>query len=268
MSEALNKSLFNDDTVDRVIFHLMEKGIKVNGGDKIGKTIIFAMSTRHADYILKRINARYPEYAGKIGATIYNGIKYVDTLIEDFSTKEKSPQIAISVDMLDTGIDIPEIVNLVFFKKVRSKAKFWQMIGRGTRLCEDLFGVGQHKKSFRIFDYCCNFEFFRVNPNGIQANIIKPLTECLFNIRLAMFALRTIIVCEPMPEANVSNSFSNIGLILVFVRRANIRFAPTLVLLIGLILVFVRDEHKVRPTRRITKYLLRSTRKFMIAYLI
>jgi type I restriction enzyme R subunit len=185
-SEALNKSLFNDDTVDRVIFQLMEKGIRVNGGDKIGKTIIFAMSTRHADYILKRINARYPEYAGKIGATIYNGIKYVDTLIEDFSTKEKSPQIAISVDMLDTGIDIPEIVNLVFFKKVRSKAKFWQMIGRGTRLCEDLFGVGQHKKSFRIFDYCCNFEFFRVNPNGIQANIIKPLTECLFNIRVAI----------------------------------------------------------------------------------
>ena len=83
-----------------------------------------------------------------------------------------------------------------------------------------------------------------------------------------MFALRTTIVCEPMPEANVSNSFSNIGLILVFVRRANTRFAPTLVLLIGLFLVFVRDEHEVRPTRRITKYLLRSTRKFMIAYLI
>lgn len=108
----------------------------------------------------------------------------MDQLIEDLSTKEKYPQIAVSVDMLDTGIDIPELVNLVFFKKVRSKAKFWQMIGRGTRLCEDLFGEGQDKASFLIFDYCANFEFFRVNKNGIEGKTVKSLTENLFNIRV------------------------------------------------------------------------------------
>ncbi len=181
--EALNIFLFNEDTVDYVLRNLMENGIKVNGGDTIGKTVIFAKSTRHADFILDRFNAVYSEYSGKLASTIYNGIKYVDTLIEDLSTKDKYPQIAISVDMLDTGIDIPELVNLVFFKKVRSKAKFWQMIGRGTRLCEDLFGVGHNKKSFLIFDYCTNFEFFRVNTNGIEARNVKSLTENLFNIR-------------------------------------------------------------------------------------
>lgn len=184
--EDLNKFLFNDQTVDTVLQDLMDKGIHVNGGDTIGKTIIFAKNTRHADFILKRFNALYPAYAGRLAATIYNGIKYVDTLIEALATKEKYPQIAISVDMLDTGIDIPEVVNLVIFKKVRSKAKFWQMIGRGTRLCEDLFGVGHDKKSFLIFDYCANFEFFRVNKNGIEGKTLKSLTENLFNIRVSI----------------------------------------------------------------------------------
>lgn len=181
---ALNTFLFNDNTVDQVLRDLMEKGIKVNGGDTIGKTIVFAANTRHAEFILQRFNALYPEYAGKLAATIYNGIKYIDSVIEDLSTKEKMPQIAISVDMLDTGIDIPELVNLVFFKKVRSKAKFWQMIGRGTRLCEDLFGVGHDKESFLIFDYCSNFEFFRVNKNGTEGANVRSLTENLFNIRV------------------------------------------------------------------------------------
>jgi len=183
-SEALNKFLFNDNTVDTVIQDLMTKGIHVNGGDLIGKTLIFAKSTRHADFILERFDALYPEYAGRFAAKIYNGIKYVDKLIEDLSTKEKYPHIAISVDMLDTGIDIPELVNLVFFKKVRSKSKFWQMIGRGTRLCEDLFSVGHDKASFLIFDYCTNFEFFRINKNGTDSKSFKSLTEILFNIQV------------------------------------------------------------------------------------
>ena len=181
---ALNTFLFNDNTIDQVLQDLMEKGIHVNGGDTIGKTIIFAANTKHAEFILKRFNTLYPEYAGKLATTVYNGIKYVDSVIEDLSTKEKYPQIAVSVDMLDTGIDIPELVNLVFFKKVRSKAKFWQMIGRGTRLCEDLFGVGYDKKSFLIFDYCTNFEFFRAEKNGTEGRSVKSLTENLFTIRV------------------------------------------------------------------------------------
>lgn len=182
--EALNSFLFNDDTVDTVIKNLMEKGIKVSGGDETGKTIIFAKNTKHADFILKRFNHLYPHFKGKTAESIYNGIKYVDEVIEKFSEKNSFPRIAVSVDMLDTGIDIPEIVNLVFFKKVRSKAKFWQMIGRGTRLCPDLFGPDLDKKSFLIFDYCSNFEFFRVNKNGVEAKAVKSLTENIFNIRV------------------------------------------------------------------------------------
>ncbi|MCG4585754.1 DEAD/DEAH box helicase family protein, partial [Anaerosalibacter bizertensis] len=159
-SEELNKSLFNKDTVDIVIQELMEKGIKVEGGDKLGKTIIFAANQRHADFIVERFDALYPEYKGHFAQAIYHNINYVDNVIDNFKDKDSYPQIAVSVDMLDTGIDVPELVNLVFFKKVRSKAKFWQMIGRGTRLCEDLFGPGLHKEKFFIFDYYRNFEFF------------------------------------------------------------------------------------------------------------
>ncbi len=183
-SAELNKFLFNNNTVDRVINDLMTTGLKVEGGDKLGKTIIFAANQRHAEFILKRFNIMYPEYKGKFALTIHNKVNYVSSSIDDFSTKEKYPQIAVSVDMLDTGIDIPEILNLVFFKKVRSKAKFWQMIGRGTRLCKDLLGVWQDKEEFRIFDYCQNFEFFRANSNGKEAKLTKSLTENIFNVRV------------------------------------------------------------------------------------
>lgn len=182
--EALNKFLFNNNTVDLVLAQLMEKGIKVEGGDKLGKTIIFAKNKKHADFINKRFNIKYPEYKDAFMKLIYNDIKYVETTIDDFSTKDKLPQIAVSVDMLDTGIDIPELVNLVFFKKIRSKTKFWQMIGRGTRLCPDLFGVGIDKDGFRIFDYCSNFEYFRENPNGKEIKQTKSLTENLFNVKI------------------------------------------------------------------------------------
>lgn len=182
--EALNSFLFNKNTVDTVIQDLMETGICVEGGDKLGKTIIFAKNKKHAQFVVDRFNTLYPEYKDGFTKPIYTDINYIESVIDDFSTKEKFPQIAVSVDMLDTGIDIPELVNLVFFKKVRSKAKFWQMIGRGTRLCEDLFGVGMHKEGFRIFDYCSNFEYFRENKMGKEAKLNKSLTENLFNIKV------------------------------------------------------------------------------------
>ncbi|MDP4145785.1 MAG: DEAD/DEAH box helicase family protein [Bacillota bacterium] len=185
-SEALNSFLFNDNTIDIVLQDLMEKGLKVEGGDKLGKTIIFAKNKKHADFIVYRFNKLYPHYNGKYAKAIYTGINYVESTMDDFAVKDKLPQIAVSVDMLDTGIDIPEILNLVFFKKVRSKTKFWQMIGRGTRLCENLLGLGLDKEEFRIFDYCGNFEFFRTNKNGKEAKMIKSLTENLFNIRIGI----------------------------------------------------------------------------------
>ncbi|MDK2788424.1 MAG: type restriction enzyme subunit [Epulopiscium sp.] len=183
-SSAINEWLFNTDTIDMVLNQLMEKGLKVEGGDKLGKTIIFAKNSPHAKAIVDRFNTIYPEYGSDFIKQIDYSIKYVDTLIESFSTKDKIPQIAVSVDMLDTGVDIPEILNLVFFKKVRSKSKFWQMIGRGTRLCKDLFGVGKNKEGFLIFDYCNNFEFFRVNSKNKETKIAQSLTEKIFNTKV------------------------------------------------------------------------------------
>jgi type I restriction enzyme, R subunit len=183
-SGALNEWLFNADTIDTVLKNLMEKGIHVEGGDKLGKTILFAKNHQHALKIVERFDVLFPEYGGEFAKVIDYSVNYYQSLIEDFSTKEKMPQIAVSVDMLDTGVDIPEVVNLVFFKKVRSKSKFWQMIGRGTRLCPDLLGIGQDKTHFLIFDYCGNFEFFRENPKGIEGKATESLTEKLFNSKV------------------------------------------------------------------------------------
>lgn len=180
----VNKRLFNEDTVDHVIAHLMTNGIKVEGGDRLGKTIIFAKNQAHAEFIEKRFNAAYPPLAGHFARIITHQTNYAQTLIDDFSKKTKPPHIAISVDMLDTGIDVPEVVNLVFFKQVRSKTKFWQMIGRGTRLCEDLFGPDHDKEFFRVFDYCQNLEFFGANPELKEASTAKTLSERLFAARL------------------------------------------------------------------------------------
>ena len=182
-NNAVNEWLFNANTIDLVLNKLMNEGLRVEGGEKLGKTIIFAKNSKHAKAIVERFNTIYPEYGGDFAKVIDYSTNYVDTLIDDFSEKDKSPQIAVSVDMLDTGIDIPEILNLVFFKKVRSKTKFWQMIGRGTRLCENLLGLGYDKEKFLIFDFCNNFEFFRVNPKGFEGGKIETLTEKLFNVK-------------------------------------------------------------------------------------
>ena len=145
----INKRLFNEDTVDLVLEHLMQHGIKVEGGDRIGKTIIFAKNQSHAKFIAKRFDAAYPAMAGHFVRVItYETGRMSQTLIDDFSKKNSVPHIAISVDMLDTGIDVPEVVNLVFFKQVRSKTKFWQMMGRGTRLCPDCSDPARTRNSF------------------------------------------------------------------------------------------------------------------------
>lgn len=183
---AVNSWLFNRDTVDRVLQHLMEHGHKVEGDDRLGKTIIFARNHAHADFIEKRFNHHYPHYAGHFARIIDNYATYPQSLIDDFSQKDKPPHIAVSVDMLDTGIDIPEVVNLVFFKPVYSKIKFWQMIGRGTRLCPDLFGPGEDKTDFRVFDFCFNFDFFREKPDGIETATSAPLGVRLFRARVQL----------------------------------------------------------------------------------
>ena len=183
-SEEVNKTLFNKETVDLVIKTLMNNGLKVEGGDKLGKTIIFAVNQRHANFIVDRFNKLYPEYKGKFTQAVCHDIKFVDDVIDNFKDKVLYPQIAVSVDMLDTGIDVPEILNLVFFKKIRSKAKFWQMIGRGTRLCKDLFGPGIDKERFMIFDCYKNFEFFEVNVDGKEIKTTKSISESIFGAKV------------------------------------------------------------------------------------
>lgn len=186
--EELNKWLFNADTVDKVLKHLMETGHKVAGGDRLGKTIIFAKNNSHAEFIRERFDAAYPEYAGHFARVVTYKHEYAQNLIDDFSVKEKAPHIAISVDMLDTGIDVPEIVNLVFFKLVRSVSKFWQMIGRGTRLCADLYGPGEDKGNFYVFDFCMNLEYFNQPGAGSEGSVQKSLAQRLFEARLGLVA--------------------------------------------------------------------------------
>ncbi len=173
-SSALNTWIFNEDTIKQVLYILMSDGLKVDYGQKIGKTIIFAKNHDHAKKIFEIFNKQYPELSKNgqhFAEVIDNYMTYAQSAIDDFSDPKKMPQIAISVDMLDTGIDVPEVLNLVFFKKVMSKAKFWQMIGRGTRLCVDLMD-GEDKNKFYIFDFCGNFEFFRMNQGRPTANMM------------------------------------------------------------------------------------------------
>jgi type I restriction enzyme, R subunit len=183
----LNKWLFNEDTVDKVLEYLMTQGVRVAGGDRLGKTIIFAKNQVHADFIYERFIANYPHLdAGNFARVITHNTKYAQSLIDDFSIKDKPPHIAISVDMLDTGIDVPECVNLVFFKLVRSKTKFWQMIGRGTRLCSDLLGPGDDKVAFNVFDFCQNLEYFSQPLVPADPGGPVPLGEQIFKARLEL----------------------------------------------------------------------------------
>ena len=180
-STALNEWVFNEDTIRQVLHVLMTQGLKIDFGQKLGKTIIFAKNHDHAEKILEIFNREYPHLTG-FATVIDNRINYAQDLIDQFSDPGKLPQIAISVDMLDTGIDVPECLNLVFFKKVMSKAKFWQMIGRGTRLCPGLLDDA-NKEKFYIFDFCGNFEFFRMNKEG-RANANQlPVQGAIFSLK-------------------------------------------------------------------------------------
>ena len=184
-SSALNEKIFNEDTIRKVLAILMEQGIKVDYGNKIGKSIIFAKNHRHAEKIYEVFGKEYPNYPPHFCRVIDNYTNYAQSLIDEFSDPKKLPQIVVSVDMMDTGIDVPEVVNLVFFKKVMSKAKFWQMIGRGTRLCPGLLD-GKDKKQFYIFDFCGNFDFFRMNPKGKSVPMTMSVQERIFDLKTQM----------------------------------------------------------------------------------
>ena len=192
-------TVFNQGTVDKVIDDVLECSLKVDGGETIGKTIIFAYNHEHAKQIVDRINQKYP-HNDDWCQLVDNYVNYADSLVKKFKNDPKF-RIAVSVDMLDTGIDVPEVLNLVFFKPVRSRIKFIQMIGRGTRPCKNVFAPGKDKTEFRIFDYCDNFKFF-----GQQ----KPETEAAKTLSISQqaFAARVGILVELQKAQNRQFQFN------------------------------------------------------------
>ncbi len=192
-SSALNEWVFNEDTIREVLHILMTQGLRVDFGEKLGKTIIFAKNHRHAEKILEIFGREYPQFHG-YAKVIDNTINYAQSAIDEFAEAGKLPRIAISVDMLDTGIDVPEVLNLVFFKKVMSRAKFWQMIGRGTRLCPGLLD-GADKERFYIFDFCGNFEFFRMSRGRASASQL-PLQGAIFNLKAQIVYKLQDLACQ------------------------------------------------------------------------
>ena len=177
-------TVYNQGTVDKVIDEVLVRGLKVEGGEIIGKTIIFAYNHRHADLIVKRIKERYP-HDDDWCQLVDNYVNYADTLVEKFK-HDPNFRIAVSVDMLDTGVDVPEVLNLVFFKPVRSRIKFIQMIGRGTRPCKNIFAPGKDKTEFRIFDYCDNFKFFGQQKHDVEVEKSLSVSQQAFAARVGI----------------------------------------------------------------------------------
>jgi type I restriction enzyme, R subunit len=184
--EKIDKSVFDLETNRMILRNLMENGLREASGTRVGKSIIFARSGFHARMLQKLFYQMFPEYGGNFCRVIYHEDPRAEELIDEFKRPDSELTIAISIDMLDTGIDVPQIVNLVFAKPVYSKVKFLQMIGRGTRTCKDLFGLGQHKTHFLIFDHWQNFEFFEKHYKPVETRAAKAVTQSVFEARITL----------------------------------------------------------------------------------
>lgn len=198
-SRELFNYIYNKDTIDKVLNNLMTTGYRIDSNEKLGKSVIFAANHDHATLIVERFHTLFPGLGEDFCLLIDNQVKYAQSLIDKFSDPKKLPQIAVSVDMLDTGIDVPEIVNLVFFKKIRSKIKFWQMVGRGTRLCPNVFGEGNDKINFQLVDWCGNIEYFNQEV-GNQPLPVISLSSRLFNLKLDIVVALQDAQYQVVPE--------------------------------------------------------------------
>jgi type I restriction enzyme R subunit len=189
--EEVDRVAYNKDTNRLILRNLMEHGIRDGSGSHVGKTIVFARNHNHAVLLENLFEEMYPQYGGDFCRVIDSHDERAEELIEEFKDPKSDLTVAISVDMLDTGIDVPEVVNLVFAKPVYSYAKFWQMIGRGTRLCPNLFGPGKDKTQFLIFDHWGNFERFDEDYEEATPAAARSLMQQVFEgrIRLAETAL-------------------------------------------------------------------------------
>jgi type I restriction enzyme R subunit len=185
-ADEIDKYVFNLDTTRFIWRSLMDEGIREATGSHVGKTIVFARNHLHAVHLAELFSEMYPQYGSAFCRVIDNQEPKAEQLIDDFKNPDNELTIAISVDMLDTGIDVPEVVNLVFAKPVKSYVKFWQMIGRGTRLRENLFGPGKDKAEFLIFDHWSNFWFFDEKYKETQPSAQKSLLQHLFESRIEL----------------------------------------------------------------------------------
>jgi type I restriction enzyme R subunit len=188
-AKDIDDAVTNKDTNRVILRNLMENGIRDTDGQLPGKTIVFARNIYHARILAELFDEMYPQFAGKFCRVIHSKEPRAEELIDQFKVSNGELHIAVSVDMLDTGIDVPEVVNLVFAKPVKSKVKFWQMIGRGTRLCKNLFGPGQDKNEFLIFDHWANFDFHDLNVDEVEPQVRIPLTQRRYEARLELAAL-------------------------------------------------------------------------------
>lgn len=217
--EMFYRQIMNTGTIDAVLQTIMDEGLKVQSGERLGKTIIFAQRHEHAKLIVERFNALYPEKGDGYCKLVDYSVNYAHTIIEDFKVADKEPIIAVSVDMLDTGIDVPEVLNLVFFKKIFSSIKFWQMIGRGTRICKELnvYSPSREffetedctddekrlytdKQGFYIFDCCENFPYFKKHPKGKDGKPSLSLTQKIFSLKLDLIYELQRLIHQENPE--------------------------------------------------------------------
>ena len=215
---VFRKHIFNNDTIDKMFSDLFTNGLRVENGNKLGKTLIFAVDHDHAVKIVDRFKILYPNLGDEFCQVIDNKIKKNKTRQINFAKKDSNPQIVVSVDMMDTGVDIPEIVNLVFFKRVLSRIKFDQMWGRGTRTCKNLHVITPprdyfegksidderkdyvDKQGFFVFDYCNNFDFFDLHPEGKDPSNTLNLNQKIYSLRLDIFANLQSITYQEQPR--------------------------------------------------------------------
>lgn len=183
----IEKGVVNQGTNDAMVREFMDKSRKDIRGLP-HKAIIFAVSHAHAKRLYESFNRLYPELQRQGMAEIIDShMERADATLDDFKYRSM-PRVAISVDMLDTGIDVPPIRNLVFAKPIFSKVKFWQMIGRGTRPYTDRT-TGEVKQDFLIIDHWKNFAWFKLKPDGEVDHPSEPLPVRLFRLRLEQWHL-------------------------------------------------------------------------------
>jgi type I restriction enzyme, R subunit len=183
----LEKKVTNKDTLRSQWEEFIDVCLKDSGGQLPGKSIVFAITHNHALRLCEAFNEMYPEYEGKLIQVIDSKMERAPTLLDNFK-KQDMPRIAISVDMLDTGVDIPEVVNLAVMKPVNSQIKFWQMIGRGTRNNEACrhseWLPNGTKERFLIVDFWENFEHFQMKTTDDAGGGQIPILVSIFNTRL------------------------------------------------------------------------------------